>query len=294
MKRFFITIIFTLILFVNAVYAAGNSDILGHLENSVFGYDYKNDSDTIRIERLEKHIYGAAKKGNFNTRIENITNDIGFSIPKDKPAGIPDKNNHIAQQPEKQKNANLPMLKEDSSVEYPMVDKIEKEVFNTTYKNENIYARLNRLEEKVFNKTSNEDLNTRVDKLASVVVPKKRKTNYNQDMFSSNNLDSYYANSGLEPVNDQSLPFQLAALEEDILRSSYMHDNNANRLNRLEQKLFNRSFPNDADITRLQRIMVAYDAKKNSYKYENNRKMQNMATVSQIGGILLMILAILL
>ena len=73
-----------------------------------------------------------------------------------------------------------------------------------------------------------------------------------------------------------------------------MNDNNANRLNRLEQKLFNRSFPNDADITRLQRIMVAYDAKKNSYKYENNRKMQNMATVSQIGGILLMILAILL
>ena len=63
---------------------------------------------------------------------------------------------------------------------------------------------------------------------------------------------------------------------------------------KLEKKLFKKTFDSDSDVSRLQRIMVAYDAKKDSYKYENNKKMQNMATVSQLGGILLMILAILL
>ena len=80
----------------------------------------------------------------------------------------------------------------------------------------------------------------------------------------------------------------------ELLKGNFERDNIANRLSRLEQKLFNRTFITDSDISRLQRIMVAYDAKKDSYKYENNRKMQKMATASQLGGILLMILAILL
>ena len=107
-------------------------------------------------------------------------------------------------------------------------------------------------------------------------------------------MNSYYSQSGLAPVNDQTLVFQLAVLEQDLLKNNYENDNISNRLSRLENKLFNRTFPTDNDINRLQRVMVAYDAKKNSYKYENNRRMQNMATFSQIGGILLMILAILL
>lgn len=114
---------------------------------------------------------------------------------------------------------------------------------------------------------------------------------YNYD---SADMDSYYAQSGLTPITDQNVVFQLAVLEQDLLKGNYTNDNISNRLSRLENALFNRTFPTDNDISRLQRVMVAYDAKKNSYKYENNRKMQNVATFSQIGGILLMILAILL
>ena len=79
-----------------------------------------------------------------------------------------------------------------------------------------------------------------------------------------------------------------------MLRNDYQNENITERLSRLENKLFKKTFDSDSDISRLQRIMVAYDAKKDSYKYDNNKKMQNMATVSQLGGILLMILAILL
>ncbi len=265
------------------------------IESNVFGYEYSNENDNKRLERIEEYLYGAKRSGALNKRLESIQNDIGYVNKEDKITNTPasvnqEKNIETA----KQKQKEVLALKEDNTVEYPMVDKMEQTIFKASYKNENIYNRLNRLEKQVFNKTSDEDLNVRVDKLASVVMPKSSIKKRQSGNFSYEEMDNYYRASGLEPINNQSIPFQLAVLEQDILNNEYDNDNVANRLNRLEQKLFNRSFVTDNDITRLQRIMVAYDAKKNSYKYENNKKMQNMAAISQFGGILLMILAILL
>ena len=283
-----ILLLFTINIDVNAQISI--QDNITAIENTLFGYDYQGETDEKRVERIEKNLYGQKKNGDLVKRVKNIKNDSGLTFSKQ-----PSIENNSSSKTLTRKDDDIPELKEDATVEYLIVDKMEEEIFKTTYKNENIYSRLNRLEESVFNKISNEDLNSRVDNLASVIRPKTKKM-YQQNNYgySSDDLNSYYNNNGFEPVNDQSMPFQRAALEEDLLRNSYNNDNTSNRLSRLEQKLFNRTFVSDSDVTRLQRIMVAYDAKKNSYKYENNRKMQNMATVSQIGGILLMILAILL
>lgn len=267
---------------------------LSDLENSLLGSEYKNDSDIQRVERLEQHLYGSKKSGNLQTRIKNIKNDTGYSDPvKEVPKQIPGQNN-LKNNISSALNDELLNMKEDASVDYPIVDKMEEEVFKTTYKNESIYKRLDRLEGKVFNKTSKASLNERVDKLSAVISPMKRTAKMPDYNYDSAYMDSYYAQSGLTPITDQNVVFQLAVLEQDLLKGNYTNDNISNRLSRLENALFNRTFPTDNDISRLQRVMVAYDAKKNSYKYENNRKMQNVATFSQIGGILLMILAILL
>lgn len=267
---------------------------LSDLENSLLGSEYKNDSDIQRVERLEQHLYGSKKSGNLQTRIKNIKNDTGYSDPvKEVPKQIPGQNN-LKNNISSALNDELLNMKEDASVDYPIVDKMEEEVFKTTYKNESIYKRLDRLEGKVFNKTSKASLNERVDKLSAVISPMKRTVKMPDYNYDSAYMDSYYAQSGLTPITDQNVVFQLAVLEQDLLKGNYTNDNISNRLSRLENALFNRTFPTDNDISRLQRVMVAYDAKKNSYKYENNRKMQNVATFSQIGGILLMILAILL
>lgn len=291
MKKYIIIILLLFTINIDVYAQISIQDNITAIENTLFGYDYQGETDEKRVERIEKNLYGQKKNGDLAKRVENIKNDSGLTFSKTPSL----KNDSNSSNTYAKKDTNIPELKEDATVEYPIVDKMEEEIFKTTYKNENIYSRLNRLEESVFNKTSNEDLNSRVDKLASVIRPKTKKM-YQQNNYgySSDDLDSYYNNNGFEPVNDQSMPFQLSTLEEDLLRNSYNNDNTSNRLSRLEQKLFNRTFVSDSDVTRLQRIMVAYDAKKNSYKYENNRKMQNMATMSQIGGILLMILAILL
>ena len=274
---------------------AANSSIT-EVETSVFGYDYKNESDIVRIERLEKYLYGTKKNGDIEKRLSEIKSDIGFSSKRSqqkKQSTDPEKK--LSDNLNQSLNNELMNLKEDSTVDYPIVDSMETEVFKTTYKDENIYKRLDRLEEKVFNSKSTAPLNERVNRLASVISPMKNTgKKMNSYSYSSDDLNEYYARSGLETVNEQSIPFQLAVLEQELLKNNYNNDNIANRLTRLEQKLFKRTFQSDNDISRLQRIMVAYDAKKNSYKYENNRKMQNFATFSQIGGILLMILAILL
>lgn len=284
MKEKILTI---LILFVSQTFAIASNPALDSLEMTIYGYDYKNETDTKRIERLESYLYGNKRSGNITKRIENIQNDIGYV----KPENIKKENNQNSLK-NNLKN-ELTNIKEDASVEYPMVDRIEEELFKTNYKTENIYSRLDRLEKQVFNKTSNEPLMDRVDNLASVVLPKKSFSRKEED-FSQQELDKYYRNNGLQEIDNQTLPFQLAVLEQDLLKNNYENDNISNRLNRIENKLFNRTFSSDTDITRLQRILVAYDAKQKSHKYENNRKMQNMATASQIGGILLMILAMIL
>lgn len=268
---------------------------LDSVENSLFGLSYNKESDLKRIERIEEHLYGKIKTGDLQKRFKNIKNDIGFSdpvVPKNQTT-LNDSN--VKNDINSAINDELSKMKEDATVDYPIVDKMEQEVFNTTYKSENIYKRLDRLEEKVFNQKSKAALNDRVNNLLSVIKPSKTISgNYDNYNYTSSDMNNYYSNSGLAPINDQTIVFQLAALEQDLLKGNYDTDNISNRLSRLENKLFNKTFPSDNDISRLQRVMVAYDAKKNSYKYENNRRMQRMATFSQVGGILLMILAILL
>ena len=306
MKRVIVTILLILLV-QTAGFAVGHKSAksspnpnLSSIETTIFGYDNPNENETKRIERIEEYLYGAKKSGSNSRRLENIQNDMGYITAEEQAQQKveQERQQQIKAQKEEKKAREREVLtvKEDETVDYPIVDKMEQELFKTNYKNENIYARLNRLEKQVFNQTSDATLNERVDKLSSVIHPSKNSRN-NQlanKNYNSDDLDKYYRESGLEPVSDNSIPFQLAVLEQDLLNNEYSNDNTAIRLNRLEQKLFKRSFATDTDITRLQRIMVAYDAKKNSYKYENNRKMQNLAAATQLGGILLMILAILL
>ena len=288
-KRILLIFTFLITFSICAFAAVSTKDSLNAIENSLFGYEYKNETETKRLERLEQHLYGEKRTGNIQKRLETIQTDTGIFVQE------PQKNMQQANnQNPNQQMQNIPNVKEDASVDYPIVDKMEEEIFHTTYKKENIYNRLNRLEEKVFTKTSNADLNTRVDKLASVLKPQMLQNQTYQSNYTVQEMDNYYNQSGFDTVNNQTLPMQLLAFEETLLKKSYDGENNANRLSRLEQRMFNKTFPTDPDITRMQRLKVAYDAKQNSYKYENNRRMQNMATVSQLGGILLMILAILL
>ena len=291
-KKIILTILIMLFAQMLTFGQVTTADTLKAVENNLFGYDYPTDTDTARLDRIETQLYGSKRTGDVKTRLNNIKNDMGISITDSSKMPQKPKNNNTGQinklpeQP-KREQPNL-SVKEDSSVDYPIVDKMETIVFNTTYKKDNIYVRLDRLEEKVFSKKSNADLNTRVDRLASAISPGRNSNPMRQDTYNSDIAQN------MDNLRNGDITFQMAALEQEILNSDYNNENIARRLSRLEQKLFGRTFLNDSDADRMQRIIAAYEAQKQNYSYEKNRRMQNAAAMSQIGGILLILLSILL
>ena len=110
MKRSFIVI---LIIFIQSVVALAQNADIDAIETSLYGYDYKNESDTKRVERLEKHLYGHKKSGNILKRIENIKNDIGFVEIKETT-----KDNVVKEYRRCSSNSNNSSMNTQSYIEY--------------------------------------------------------------------------------------------------------------------------------------------------------------------------------
>ena len=134
-----------------------NNALLSEVENNFFGVDYPKDTDQKRIERIENVLYGTTQTGDLTVRLKKISIDTGTVVkPQIKQSAqtgevpIP-KTLQANNQPPAQKQEDY--IAEDSSVNYPVVDKMEKKLFNKTYPKDNIYTRLDRLEKKVYNTT---------------------------------------------------------------------------------------------------------------------------------------------
>lgn len=298
----------TLIIFfimTTAFAAVNTAGWLSEIENNVLGVDYPKDTDVIRLQRVEKVLYGSEQKGTVESRIKKISQDTGcvYTPPKSQKAHKNSKDNlnmpvnqnansSVAQAPEL-------MEKEDSTVDYPIVDKMEQKVFSKTYKNENIYARLDRLEKTVFNSTSKDVLSARVEKLSDTLLYDAKTAQndgsgylpYPQQI--KTNTENYGRNhNGI--YSEDNVSVQLAALEKNNLKNVYMSDSVGQRISRLEQTMLGKTFPQDNPKTRVDRLMAVNVAQNNSSMYDNNKTMRNVATFSQIGGIILMILAMIL
>ena len=301
MRNGILKILFISILIITTAYgAANNSAWLSEIENNFFGIDYPNDTEGKRLQRIEKVLYGSEQKGTPEARLKKISQDTGTTYDPKKAQNKPAKNDQI--------NAPLPSnqqqpkpenyVAEDSTVDYPIVDKMEEKLFNKKYTGENIYKRLDRLEQKVFNSTSKDVLNTRVERLSDALLSDEKQVKrgdpgYNPYPSSQDSIGKYSTNpSGT--YSDDNLSVQLSAIERNNFNKVYGTDTVAQRLNRLEKHLLGKTFSQDNPQVRLERIMAVNVAQNNSAMYDNNKVMRNVATFSQIGGIILMLLAIIL
>ena len=63
---------------------------------------------------------------------------------------------------------------EAAKMDYPVINELERQVFNKEFKDQNIKTRLSNLESKTFGKTyDKEDLSTRVDRLRAEIRPQR-------------------------------------------------------------------------------------------------------------------------
>ena len=165
---------------------------------------------------------------------------------------------------------------------------MEREIFGTVYEKENIYKRLDRLEKKEFGKTYTSSLSERVSNLQDKLNNKISTGSY--DTFEKEN-DNVYDYNYYSP---KSYNKDLEKIEKKFFKKSYENENLSNRLSRIETKLFSQSFENEDDQTRLERIDAVKKAAKSGTEYKINKFAKYAAAGVQIGGILLLILAMIL
>ena len=315
MKKFIMVLAFIAALNVY-VYAADSA--IDKMENSLFGFTYPNESEASRVERIEKNVYGKSSAGSYQARIAKLKKDLNVDLMGQEIATKEDtfmnEDDFIVYEKEPAEAANM---------DYPVINELEKKVFQKENKSENIKTRLSKLEQKTFNKTyDKDDLSTRVDRLRAKIKPqsfmangmqqqdndfytspvKKMAQNYHLDSYGNpfdydmyNNSQTYSdSDDGFIPDMKPVKPLNLSTIEKKLYRTKYENQPTSERLTRIESTVFGTSFPNDNEAERIQRISSAIQAQKTARRYDSNRINQNVATAVQIGTLILMVLACIL
>lgn len=316
MSRRLITLIFIFIFLFLGIRCEAQSQfspILTKMEKSLFGVDYNSQNDDARLKRIEEVVYGKASLSPLAQRVDKLSKDLSADLIGQEIKPKRDTFTEDEAAPKEQ------IPKADNSVNYPVVNEIERKIFNKEFRNIEINQRLSSLEQNVFKKTYKDDLNSRVERLKSAVMPERVASSADIDESDDGSYVPEGVNTLPSPLQDDVLAFNsqnpgynsqssvlddyqgnsdvaipLAALEKKVLKKSFPDDTVSNRLVRLELKVFNSTFTDDDEQTRLDRIASAYQAKKTSNKYDDNKFAQHTAAAMQVGAILLMILAAIL
>ena len=296
MKRILLSIIFINLLFAPCVFAATNTEILNKIENALFGFS--------RVNRIEENVYGTVSAGDLNKRIAKLNKDLGAELYGQEIEPCEDT---LAREEEEKEV----LSSEDPNIDYPVINELEKSVFNKEFKNMKVKDRLAQLEKKVFTKDyASDDLSTRVDRLREQVRPQ------GLEQQLANAVDTYHTEGYYPPPIDYdgmtiggtsssydsdsySFPMagrkvNLSTVENALYHQNFKNEPMSNRLARVEQSMFGESFEDQDEKTRIGRISSAFNAQKSASKYDSNRFAQNMSTAMQIGTMILMILACIL
>jgi len=305
MKKFIFILCF--ILSSNIVIASQYSTILDKIENNIYGFTYM-DSDESRATRLEQSIYGESKTNKtLSQRISDLNKDmsaesLGQEITPKEDTFAEDDTEYYDRTANNSNKTAMPPA--GANVDYPSINELEKETFKQEFKNKDINERLSALEKKTFGKTYDTDaFSTRVERLQDKIKPKTLAQNYNEyeDYYEPDmnyKLDEYsppdFDYGSYNARHTPPAKINIASVEKFMFKKSFNNENLSNRLTRLESTMFGTTFESDDEQTRINRIASAYKATKTAGKYDSNKFTQNMATATQIGMLILMILACVL
>ena len=273
MRRvFYILLLFSLL--VPSVYSAPSkyADTLYKIEEELYGLNYSDQSDDMRIARLEQSVYGTVSKKGMAERIKKLSDDLSADVLEEKISPTED-------------SFSSEEIAEDSSVRYPAIDKVETKLFNKTYADSNLKARIVRIEQHLFKQVyDKEDYNTRVERIKNNVF----KDDYRMASEGARFDDDYYG-YGAGSLNSDDLSGLNRNLYNGSGRTSF-----ADRLASLENQMFGTPYDLDTDEERLNRLNGAYGAQKSIRKYDSNRFQQGVSTVMQVGAMILMMLCMVL
>lgn len=271
----------------NCAYANTQAAEISKIENELYGFDYLNDNLNNRVARLEKTIYGKEFSGDLSKRIKKLSDDINaeqIGLEIEPTEDTYRENENVA----------------DNTVEYPVVDEIEKKLFGTTYKNRDFHTRIVTIERKLFGKIYDvDDYSTRMDRIKTAAMPEALLTDKNRFDYDKNVLTSEDL-SGLNSDRYSTMPYGQRNYTRPYKNfgdysSHYNSSGNLDEeLAQLEFDTFGTEFSGDDTKTRLKRLKSANKAKKSYKKYDSQKFQQHLSTAMEIGAMILMILAMVL
>jgi len=132
------------------------------------------------------------------------------------------------------------------------IGKIEESLYGFQYSDENMASRLDRVEQSVYGKTFSKSENERISKLAKDVSANSigQEITPVEDTFAE---DSDYIAEEMEETSDVSYP-AIDEMEKQIFKEINKKDKIKDRLSKLEQKTFNKTYSNDDLSTRVDRL----------------------------------------
>lgn len=292
-----VLIIFCILFFSPNVLAISKSQMLEitKIEDALFGYDYSNDKVEDRISRLEQNIYGKTNNGLIDNRLKKIFADMNSEqIGKEI---TPVEDTFLAEE-------NIA----DSNVNYPIVDEIEKKIFNQTYKNRDFHTRIVTIERKLFGKIYDvDDYATRMDRIKAEVMPERlaeekvfgegRGYDYSSGSLSSSGLGgTNFSRYSTRPYGQENYtrPYSNYGEYEGVSTGFSATPDIEEELAKLEYDTFGTEFSNESPQSRMKRLESVNKAQKSSHKYDSQQFNNRMSTLMEIGSILLMILAMVL
>lgn len=299
MKKFLATllILMYLVLGVPSTLAASTQvSTISKIENEIYGFDYKNDSTQNRVSRLEKTIYGKASTGDVNKRIKRLSGDISADVIG------------LEIEPTEDSFAEKDKVAADSTVNYPIVDEIEKKLFNVTHKDRDFHTRIVTIEKKLFGKVYDvDDYSTRMDRIKAEVMPEtlvdsskfdnEYRDNRPSDLNSNDLSGTRFSRFGM-PFGQKNYTRPYANYGDTITGAAspaQTYNPNLNdELSQMEFETFGTEFSNEDSATRIKRLNSVNKAKKSASKYDSNKFSQRMSTAMEIGAMILMILAMVL
>ena len=292
MRKFIIVLFFICCIICRVSATEGKVDVLSKMENAVFGVDYSSQKTDTRLKRLEESIYGRVKNGNPSERIKALAKDMNADV--------------IGQEITPSVSTPIDEYVSDNSVEYPIIDDVEKQLKLPQNTSRSLHSRLVAIEKKLFNSVyDTDDFYTRVERIKGKVYKTSDKIaeDYDDDMMLpeysaedilfDRNTDRIWDKYGRQ-YSSSNKSSKISRMEKEILNNTYPDESNNDRLARLENTLLDTEFYYDDENERIRRLEGTLKGQKTSNRYDNNKLQQRLNTAMQIGAMILMVLACIL
>ena len=174
------------------------------------------------------------------------------------------------------------------------LDKIENSLYGYTYSNEQDENRVNRIEENVYGKKSNGQLQNRIAKLKKDLIADQigQEITPKEDTFME---EDDFILAEKEPAEAQNMDYPVInELEKQVFKQEHKNENIKSRLSKLEQKTFNKTYEKDDLSTRVDRLKAkikpqsfmanGMDQQDNSFYHSQPSKMAQNYHLNQYGN----------